>query len=150
MTQLRRAVTADLDAIMAIETATFVEDAWAPETMAAELESEHTLYLVAEQVPGVDGIAGYAGLMAPRGAGQGDIQTIAVVPAARRSGLGRALMLELLTEARARAADEVFLEVRADNAAAQSLYLDLGFEQIAVRPGYYPGGIDALIMRRSQ
>ena len=41
---------------------------------------------------------------------------------------------------------EVFLEVRADNPGAQSLYESLGFEAIAVRPRYYqPDDVDALV-----
>jgi ribosomal protein S18 acetylase RimI-like enzyme len=56
-------------------------------------------------------------------------------------------MLQLIAQARERGAREIFLEVRADNPAAQSLYESLGFEPIAVRPRYYLGGIDAVVMR---
>ena len=153
---LRRATIDDLDAIMELETSTFGSDAWSRGSMRAELGSRHGYYLVAEVVGGDNGepqhpdaaIAGYAGLLAPAGSGQADIQTIAVASAARRRGLGRALMVALLEEARARHAEEVFLEVRADNPNAQELYASLGFEQIAVRPQYYqPDGVDAHIMR---
>ncbi|WP_309712261.1 ribosomal protein S18-alanine N-acetyltransferase [Pseudolysinimonas sp.] len=143
---LRRALPADLEAIMAIETAMFVSDAWSPAMMAAEIEGAHGYYLVAQAEDG--GVDGYAGLQAPQGSGQADIQTIAVVERARRRGLGRTLMLALLNEARRRGATEVFLEVRADNPGAQALYVSLGFAEIAVRPNYYqPDGVDALIMR---
>jgi len=143
---LRRATADDLDAIMAIETATFPTDAWSPETMAAELDGPHGHYLVAQAEDG--GVDGYAGLLAPRGSGQADIQTIAVVERARRRGLGRTLLLALLNEARGRRATEVFLEVRADNPGARALYESLGFAEIAVRPKYYqPDGVDAVIMR---
>ena len=146
---LRRATAADLDAIMAIETAMFPTDAWSPAMMAAEIDGPHGHYLVAQADDG--GIDGYAGLLAPRGSGQADIQTIAVVDRARRRGLGRTLMLELLDEARHREATEVFLEVRADNPGARALYESLGFAEIAVRPNYYqPDGVDAVIMRRTE
>lgn len=145
---IRRATVDDLDAIMELETSTFVSDAWSPETMRAELVSPHGYYLVADPAPGATAIAGYAGLLAPADSGQADIQTIAVAPAARRHGLGRALMVALLDEARRRGALDVFLEVRADNPNARALYNSLGFEQIAVRPRYYqPDGVDAQIMR---
>ena len=141
--ELRRAHADDLDAIMGIETATFNNDAWSPQNMAAELASRHTYYLVAERV----GVEAYAGLYAPRGSDQADIQTIAVGESARRQGLGRVLMQALIGEARERGAREVFLDVRADNPGAQALYLSLGFEQIAERPGYYqPDNVDALVM----
>jgi [ribosomal protein S18]-alanine N-acetyltransferase len=142
---LRRASADDLDAIMAIEESTFADDAWSPNNMATELASAHTYYLVAQTEGGA--IEGYAGLLAPMGTGQGDIQTIAVVPAARRSGLGRTLMLALQNEARRRGAEEIFLEVRADNPGAQAMYDALGYRQIDVRKRYYPGGVDAHIMR---
>ena len=146
---LRRATAADLDAIMAIETAMFPTDAWSPAMMAAEIDGPHGHYLVAQADDG--GIDGYAGLLAPRGSVQADIQTIAVVDRARRRGLGRTLMLELLDEARHREATEVFLEVRADNPGARALYESLGFAEIAVRPNYYqPDGVDAVIMRRAE
>lgn len=94
------------------------------------------------------GLLGYAGLLAPAGSGQGDIQTIAVAPAARGMGLGRGLMHALITQARRRHVAELFLEVRADNAIARALYDSLGFRQIGVRRGYYqPDGVDAITMR---
>jgi ribosomal-protein-alanine acetyltransferase len=143
---LRRATLDDLDAIMALETSTFGSDAWSRELMRAELGALNGYYLVAEAPDAA--IAAYAGLLAPAGSGQADIQTIAVAPSARRHGLGRALMAALLDEARGRRAVEVFLEVRADNPNAEALYLSLGFEQIAVRPKYYqPDGVDAHVMR---
>jgi len=143
---LRRATPDDLDAIMALEQATFPADAWSRATMAAELTGPHGYYLVVDADTGIDG---YAGLLAPEGAGQADIQTVAVAEHARRRGIGRALVTALLDEARRRGAAEVFLEVRADNPGAQALYASLGFEPIAVRPEYYrPDGVDAVIMRR--
>ena len=58
-------------------------------------------------------------------------------------------MTALLEEAEARNATRVFLEVRADNPHAIALYASLGFEEIAVRPGYYqPEGVDAVIMKK--
>lgn len=159
----RRATIDDLDGIMAIETSVFVTDAWSREGMAHELASPDGWYLVAEaeaeagaetdtgDETGADtGIVGYAGLLALPGAPDADVQTIAVVPGARRHGLGRTLMSAMIDEARRRRVREVFLEVRADNPGAQRLYASLGFESIAVRPRYYmPDGVDAIVMRLS-
>ena len=143
---LRPAAASDLDAIDALEGATFPSDAWSRELIAAELAGEHGHYLVA--VDGTDAVIGYAGLRAPRGGGQADVQTIAVAASARRRGIGAALLDALLAEARARGADEVFLEVRADNPGASALYASRGFARIAVRPAYYqPDGVDAVVMR---
>jgi ribosomal-protein-alanine acetyltransferase len=142
---LRRATEADLDPIMALEDAIYPDDAWSPLNMRAELVNEHGYYLVA--VDEQDAIVAYAGLLAPLGTGQGDIQTVTVAPEARRQGLARTMLLQLLNEARRRGAEELFLEVRIDNEGAQALYRELGFEPLSVRKGYYKGGIDALTMK---
>jgi ribosomal-protein-alanine acetyltransferase len=142
---VRTAGVPDLDAIMSIESVVFANDAWSPNAMRAELGSGHTFYILAESA---GEIVGYAGLLAPQRASQADIQTIAVSASARRRGLGRALLTTLVAEARERSARELFLEVRADNPHAQALYEQLGFEQIAVRPGYYqPDDVDANVMK---
>lgn len=146
--QLRRASADDVPAIMELERSIFVNDAWSERSMLSEVTGEHGYYLVAFEPETPDHIDGYAGLLAPRGGAEGDIQTIAVAPHARRRGLGRTLMLALIDETRRRGARELFLEVRADNPGAQSLYRELGFAEIGVRPRYYqPDGVDAIVMR---
>ena len=133
---------------MAIETAVFGTDAWSRATVHGELASVHGYYLVAFPPDDPARIEAYAGLHAPMGEPQADIQTIAVAAGARRHGVGRALMRQLIAEARERGAREVFLEVRADNPNAKALYDELGFEAIAVRPRYYqPDDVDAVVMR---
>ena len=148
---MRRAKVDDLDAIMRLERATFVNDAWSEEAMRRELEGPHGYYLVAVDDEAEDPerrLLGYAGLRAPAGSGQGDIQTIAVAPFVRGVGLGRGLMHALITQARRRHVAELFLEVRADNPIARALYDSLGFVEIGVRRGYYqPDNVDAIAMR---
>lgn len=147
--QLRAATADDLDAIMAIESRVFEGDAWSAATMLAELRDRNGRYLVAFPPDEPDRVDAYAGIRAPLRQPQADIQTIAVVESARGHGLGRVLMLRMIDLARERGASELFLEVRADNPVAKALYDSLGFEQIAVRPGYYGGVVDAVIMRLS-
>ena len=146
--QLRRATVDDLDAIMKIESQVFTTDAWSSAIMRAELGDRHGYYVVAFPPDAPTQVDAYAGLRSPLREPQADIQTIAVAESTRRQGLGRVLMLHLISEARSRGAREIFLEVRDDNPSAQALYLSFGFEQIAVRPKYYqPDGVDAIIMR---
>jgi ribosomal-protein-alanine acetyltransferase len=142
---LRPATPADLDAIMAIEERSFPTDAWSRDTMAAEVAGEHGRYLVDE----VDGVViGYGGVRALRGSIDADIQTIALLAEHRGTGRGRRLLRALLAEAETRGAREVFLEVRADNPAAEGLYLAEGFTEIGRRPRYYqPDDVDAIVMR---
>ncbi|TQK18719.1 ribosomal-protein-alanine N-acetyltransferase [Microbacterium sp. SLBN-154] len=142
---LRPASVDDLAAIMVLERAAFGGDAWSDDVMRAELASPHTWYVVAEE----DGrLVGYAGLRAPGGSKDADVQTIALDETVRGRGLGRGIFRALLAEAARRGVSEVFLDVRDDNAPAQSLYASEGFEAIGRRPNYYPGeGVDAIVMR---
>ena len=136
---------------MEIETGTFGTDAWSRDVMRSDLRNPQCYYLVADRVGFPGELDGYAGLFAPNGAQEGDIQTIAVAETARRGGLGRALMNALIGEARTRGVRELFLEVRADNPGPKRLYETLGFEQIAVRVGYYqPDNVDAIVMRLTE
>ena len=145
---LSRAQLEDLPPMIELEGALFGSDAWPPELMVAEVSYPESYYLVARE-HGRDEIVGYGGLRAARrDAWQGDIQTLAVVPERRRTGLGRILLRGLLAEASARGVGDVFLEVRADNDAAVALYESEGFEAIDRRVGYYqPDGVDAIVMR---
>ena len=142
---VRAAVAGDLAGIMAIERASFAGDAWSEAMMAAELASPHNHYVVDAEA---GRIVGYAGLRAPRGGTDADIQTIALDASARGRGRGRGLLESLLTAAAERNVREVFLDVRADNPIAQSLYASEGFIEIGRRPNYYPDGpTDAIVMR---
>ncbi len=146
--QLRRATVDDLDAIMPLETSIFANDAWSRSSMRGELSTPQSHYLVAFRPEAPAVIEGYAGVFSPRGAPAADIQTIAVAESARRHGLGRTMIGALVAHARDRGALEIFLEVRADNPGARSLYDSLGFAGISVRRGYYqPDGVDAIVMR---
>jgi len=58
-------------------------------------------------------------------------------------------MNQALEHARRAGAEQIFLEVKATNEPAISLYRSMGFDQIDVRKRYYrPSGEDALVMRK--
>lgn len=83
-------------------------------------------------------------------AGEAELLTMAVLPAARRRGLGRQLLTELISRASAYRAVAVWLEVRMSNTAAIGLYREAGFAEIGWRKGYYQGAErreDAITMR---
>jgi ribosomal-protein-alanine N-acetyltransferase len=82
-------------------------------------------------------------------AGEAEILTLAVVPAARRLGVGRALVEAAAGLAATQAAACLFLEVAHDNVAALALYAAAGFERVGLRKGYYLSGADAVVMRRA-
>jgi ribosomal-protein-alanine N-acetyltransferase len=138
----------DLSAVMALEQELFGDEAWSEGMFWSELAERDTRrYLVEDDDAGV--LCAYAGLCtyAPH---EAYIQTIAVAPAARRHGIGEALLLELLAEAARRGCPHVDLEVRADNDDAIRLYERHGFTRIGLRRAYYqPSGTDAVVMRRA-
>ncbi|KNC16334.1 30S ribosomal protein S18 [Arthrobacter sp. RIT-PI-e] len=140
---LRDLAYEDIGTVGELEQELFPTDAWPLEMFYTEFFQPDTRrYLLAE----VDHrVVGYAGVMV-LGA-TADIQTIGVLPSFEGRGIGRAMLTELLHEARARGADNVMLEVRADNPRAQQLYTRFGFEQIHTRRRYYRDGVDAWVMR---
>ncbi len=81
-------------------------------------------------------------------AGEAEILTLAVHPAARRNGLGRHLLMAAIDGAAARGAMAMFLEVSDTNTPARLLYETSGFTPVGRRRRYYPDGSDALVMRR--
>jgi ribosomal-protein-alanine N-acetyltransferase len=144
-----------IPAVLELERELFGAEAWSAEMFWSELANPGAHYLVAEPIAGFAGetpqagpalpLLGYGGLAVA--GSEAYIQTVGVAPAAQRTGIGRRLMEALLAEAPARGATICWLEVRADNAAAQHLYRTLGFADRGLRRGYYqPSGADALVM----
>jgi [ribosomal protein S18]-alanine N-acetyltransferase len=85
-------------------------------------------------------------------AGEAEILTIAVDPAARRRGWGAALVEVAAGVAAETGAEALFLEVAVDNIAAIALYQSSRFAKVGLRKGYYPhpdGAKDAVVMRRA-
>ncbi|OWZ84799.1 ribosomal protein S18-alanine N-acetyltransferase [Natranaerobius trueperi] len=75
------------------------------------------------------------------------ITNIAVDPNYRGIGVGRVVLISLLTHAKERGATRATLEVRKSNESAIRLYQKLGFEQLGIRPNYYQdNNEDAIIM----
>lgn len=142
----RPLVESDIDAVAALER----EAHAAPWTAGNFLDALAAGYgmTVAE----IDGaVAAYGVLLfAP---GEAQLLNLTVAPAARRQGIGRALLRRFLADARARGAGQCFLEVRVTNDAAIALYAREGFTPVGRRTGYYPTQgagprEDALVMRR--
>lgn len=113
---------------------------WSAEAFAAQLGVPGTFGFI-------DGRGGF--VLARCTADEAEILTLAVDPAARRQGTGRALLGTAIACARVRGASAMLLEVAAANDAALALYAAAGFSPVGRRPRYYPGGADALILRRA-
>ena len=134
----------DIPAVHHLEQELFQADPWSESMFWSELAGvpESRWYVVAERAGTV---VAYAGLLAIRE--EADIQTVAVHPDEQGTGLSGRLMDALLAEAGTRGCTQVFLEVRAENVPAQRLYEKYGFDQVAVRRGYYGPDADGIVMR---
>jgi ribosomal-protein-alanine N-acetyltransferase len=76
-----------------------------------------------------------------------ELLSLAVLPEARRQGIGRQLLEHVIATTRASGGRRVTLEVGRSNAAARQLYESAGFKVFNVRPNYYRNsGDDALEM----
>ena len=84
-----------------------------------------------------DSIRPNAFLLAWQAADELDIIALGTAANARRLGLARALVAELLQFAVNNAMDRILLEVRNSNAAAIHLYQSRGFQPGRIREAYY-------------
>ncbi len=76
------------------------------------------------------------------------ILDIAIDPQFRRKGIGEKVILNAIEITKEKKIKKIFLEVRASNEAAKSLYKKVGFLKIAERKGYYSNPAeDALIFQ---
>jgi len=68
---------------------------------------------------------------------EGELQNLGVVPSYRRRGAARRLVEAGQLRLRAARVERVYLEVRASNVPALSLYSSMGYRIVSVRPKYY-------------
>lgn len=148
-TVLCRLGALDLDRAAALHAEAFVpfgERAWTRQDMAELLASPGVAGLLL-QVEGAD-----AGLAICRVvADEAELITLAVRSAHRRRGAARRLLAAVIDHVRAAGAKALFLEVAADNPAAQGLYETVGFRVAGSRRAYFQRGsgrpADAVVMR---
>ncbi|MGI8414290.1 MAG: ribosomal protein S18-alanine N-acetyltransferase [Solirubrobacteraceae bacterium] len=132
----------DLPQVIAIERRSFPTP-WSLAMFVLELSKPSGVCLAA-LAP--DKVMGY--LVCSRYDQVWHLMSIAVHPTARRRGLARGLLEEMLERA---GPDQPYtLEVRASNAGAIALYETFGFRAAGTRPRYYHDtGEDAIIMWRA-
>jgi [ribosomal protein S18]-alanine N-acetyltransferase len=132
----------DLDEVLQIERASFSMP-WSRGAFTYEIERNRVArcWVMRED----DRLAGYLCLWEV--ADELHITNVAVHPAYRRRGIGRAMLAAVLDDAVRRSLSLVGLEVRPTNAEARALYESFGFRVVGRRRGYYyDTGEDALIM----
>ena len=138
--RIRHARPPDLDALVALEEASFDHDRVSRAQFRRHIVSDSAVVLVADQ----RGQAlGAALLFFRRGARAARLYSIATAHAVRGQGLGAALLDAAEREARKRGRGAIRLEVRTDNKPAIALYEERGYRRRKREPGFYENGMDA-------
>ncbi len=131
----------DLDAVMALVTATFeqlfsqemylaIQQAW-PEGQIIDVE---------------DGRLAGVLLSMRRTATSGRVLVMAVSEGRRGMGIGAHLLRAFLRQCAREGMTSVVLEVRVSNVRAQEFYRRFGFRPVDILPAYYPDGEDGALM----
>lgn len=132
----------DVEEVAALQTAALVQDAWTAGMLYDEIGRDDRTWWVARKDGRLVGCAGGQVVDAEL-----TVLIVCVDEAQRHQGIGTRLLERVANDGRAFGAETVTLEVRTDNAPAISLYHELGLADVGVRPRYYKGKDDALIMR---
>ncbi|MDI9387938.1 MAG: ribosomal protein S18-alanine N-acetyltransferase [Synergistota bacterium] len=131
----------DLDRIMRVEERSF-DSPWPRDLIRRDLSGDTAaIYLGAF---GGDIMLGYAALFpCERSA---ELASIAVLPEYQRRGVASQLLLGISEVAAALGYGRLCLHVKVTSEGARSFYEKYGFTTIMLKPGYYEGGADALLM----
>ena len=141
----RPALLDDMDALVALERTSFVDDRISRRSFRRFLEAPRDRLIVADQ----DGaLRGYVLVLMHKATRLARIYSIAVAPDSRGQGLGEKLIRQ--AEAVAAEAGRIVmrLEVRIDNLGAIELYRRLGYRQFGTLKDYYADHGDALRFER--
>lgn len=131
----------DIESVVRIERTSF-SFPWSEVSFSNELYKPRSIPKVAVLD---EAVVGY--LCAECAADEGHILNLAVRPDFRRMNVATSLVENIIEEMRRRICRFIYLEVRASNDIAKSLYEGFGFRIIGVRKKYYVGPTeDAVIM----
>jgi ribosomal-protein-alanine N-acetyltransferase len=132
MPAIRRGEAGDLEAVAAIQSAS---------PQAAHWQVQDYLQQDFRVASSGNALAGFL-VARTLTEGEYEILNLAVALAFRREGVARSLLRAYLESVKG----SVYLEVRESNAAARNLYKSMGFQEVAVRPGYYESPPDTGIV----
>jgi ribosomal-protein-alanine N-acetyltransferase len=144
---LREMTLADLDQVEAIDQVSFPTP-WPKQAFHFELtQNQNALCWVAELAePGHQPVL-VAAIVVWLILDEAHVSTLAVHPRYRQRGIAQRLLAKVLLACAHAGAVQAYLEVRANNHAAQSLYRKFGFDAVGIRKGYYQDtGEDAVLM----
>jgi len=130
--QYRRMRAADLSEVAYLEKSLYAFP-WSLGNFRDSVNAGYDCWTVAHG----ETVIGYAILMIALD--EAHLLNFAIASEWQNQGIGRDFLRHMVDIARAAACQIVYLEVRPSNLAARHLYRALGFQQIAIRPEYYPG-----------
>lgn len=140
--QFRPMTEEDLDAIMRIEPHIYSHP-WTRGNFLDSLRSGYSSWVL---LAGAD-IIGYSLMMMVLD--EAHLLNLSIAQTYQKRGLGRLLLEHMIVVAKRHGAANMFLEVRPSNISAIALYENIGFNEMALRRGYYPaqhGREDAVLM----
>ena len=140
--QYRRMRAADLAEVARLEKSLY-EFPWSLGNFRDSVTAGYDCWVVTHG----EAVIGYTILMVALD--EAHLLNFAIAPEWHNQGIGRAFLGHMVQVARDAGAQIIYLEVRPSNLAARHLYRKLGFQQIAIRPEYYParhGREDALFL----
>lgn len=132
----------DLDTIMEIEPQIYTHP-WTRGNFSDSINSGYSAWVLLLH----EEIIGYALLMMVLD--EAHLLNLSIAGKYQKQGLGRFLLEYMLQIAKNHDATNMFLEVRPSNISAIALYENIGFNEMAIRRGYYPaanGREDAILM----
>ncbi|HEU0277661.1 MAG TPA: GNAT family N-acetyltransferase [Rhodanobacteraceae bacterium] len=137
---IRHAHLPDLDALVALEEATFTSDRISRRQWRRHLDSASVAVLAADTAGRIDAAAV---VCYRRNSRKARLYSLAVDALARGTGTGSALLAAAEADARARGCTSMHLEVHVGNTAAVTLYEHRGYRRGAYVPRFYEDGGDA-------
>jgi ribosomal-protein-alanine N-acetyltransferase len=139
------ATPSDLDAVLAIEEASFTNP-WTREMYLAELENQGVSYCYLARNPERE-VVGFCSFW--HVVDELHINNLAVLPQHRRGGAATALLQHVFREGARLGAVRATLEVRRSNEPARVLYERFGFSVAGTRRAYYSKPVeDAIVLWR--
>jgi ribosomal-protein-alanine N-acetyltransferase len=148
MTHLREAGKADLKGLFELDQICFPAGiAYSLREFRFLLNSPRFISIVAELGPTLAGFV-VSQPTHDRDAVEGRIITIDVAPVFRRRGVGRLLMRQIEEQMKDAGSQALRLETAVTNDAALRFYESQGFRTIDRIRNYYPGNLDAFVMKK--
>lgn len=132
----------DIDTIMQIEPQIYPYP-WTRGNFVDSLNSGYSAWVLLDKAQ----IFGYALTMMVLD--EAHLLNLSIAKNYQKQGLGRYLLEKMVGIAKSNQMANMFLEVRVSNISAIALYENMGFNEMAIRRGYYPaanGREDAILM----